>query len=106
MYRAVMSTALIEAYRERALEVCRRQSEKPARTQAAHAAIPGAWSGTSGAEIVIGNAEIDVAIWDTENPAWSQRFRHPNLVLTSSSGTSPRRCSYDLAAGIATLSPL
>ena len=102
VYRSVMGEALIEAYRDRAIEVCRRLAPKRATTgSVTTAASP--WGAGSEAQIVIGNADVDVAIWDTENPLWAQRFRHPQLVL--SNATEARgHCAYDLQDGIATLS--
>ncbi len=102
MYRSVMGEALIEAYRERAVEVCRKQSTKTVRVATASGA-PALWGSGSEAEIVIGNPDIDVAIWDTQNPLWGERYQHPHLVLTRA-GETPAHCAYDLRDGMATLS--
>ena len=91
---------LIEAYRERAIEVCRKQSAK---TPHAAAGTKDLWGSDSEAEVLIGNPGVDVAIWDTQNPRWEERFRHPNLILTGA-GETPARCAYDLRDGVATLS--
>jgi hypothetical protein len=99
MYRAVMGEALVEAYRERAVEVCRRQSAKTAAASAA----AGLWTAGSEAEVMIGNPNVDVAVWDTANPLWTQRYQHPHLILTGSGGTA-MHCAYDLRDGAATLS--
>lgn len=103
VYRSVMSEALIEAYRERAVEVCRKQSGKGAR-QASNGSVTLPWGSSSDAQIVIGNPEVSVALWDTENPQWGERYQHPNLVLTASAGEASQRCAYDLRDGLATLS--
>lgn len=117
MYRSIMNDALIAAYRDRAIDMCRRQAREPAEAKLAiihqkpkarstsTADGSSLWSASVSAEIVIGNNAVDVAIWDTGNPDWSRRFRHPNVVLTSAQSAS-LRCSYDVAAGIATLSAL
>jgi hypothetical protein len=101
-YRTVMSEALIEAYRDRAIEVCRRQSPRRA-TLVSTAAAAGPWGSGSEAQIVIGNPDLEVAIWDTENPLWAQRYRHPHLLLTGT-GEARAHCAYDLSDGVATLS--
>jgi hypothetical protein len=102
-YRTVMGDALVEAYRARAIEVCRKQTAKKAPVASA-AEIAGLWSANSGAEITIGDPDVSVAIWDTQNPLWPQRFRNPHLILTGA-GESAAHCAYDLHAGMATLSP-
>jgi hypothetical protein len=100
MYRSVMGEALIEAYRDRAVEVCRKTAPKKALPVSP--GIAGSWGTDADAKIVIGNPDLDVAIWDTENPLWGQRFQHPNVVLTEP-GPAARHCAYDLRDGIATL---
>jgi hypothetical protein len=98
-FRTAMSDAVVDAYRDRAIEMCRLSAAK--RAPAARE-IVAAWGPSSKAEPVIGNPEIHVAIWDTENPLWSQRFRDLQLVLTSTN--SPARCAYDVQRGAAKLS--
>jgi hypothetical protein len=94
-YRAAMSDALVEAYRDRAIEVCRKIASK--KSSAAGDAI--AWTTASDAQVVMGNPDVEVAIWDTENPLWTQHYRNPQLVLA----TGRARCAYDVRAGSATL---
>jgi hypothetical protein len=102
MYRSVMGEALVDAYRERAIEVCRKQTAK--KLPVASVATATLWSTASAAEVTLGDPDVDVAIWDTQNPLWPQRFKNPHLVLTTAEGPETR-CAYDLHAGVATLSP-
>jgi hypothetical protein len=98
-YRSVMGDALVEAYRERAVEVCRKTAAKrPA--AAAYPDASGAWGAGSEAHVIIGNPDLEVAIWDTENPLWAERFRNPHLILTGGRA----HCAYDVRGGTATLS--
>jgi hypothetical protein len=99
-YRVAMADAVVEAYRDRAVEVCRRSATKGA--PGSRDSRPNGWGMATSAEAVIGNPDIRVAIWDTQNPLWDQRFRDPHLVLTSTAAGA--RCSYDLRGGVATLS--
>jgi hypothetical protein len=101
-YRSVMGEALVTAYRERAIEICRQQTARQA--HAASSTVASLWNADSSAEVTLGDSDIDVAIWDTQNPLWSQRFRNPHLILTGA-GDPGAHCAYDLHAGIATLSP-
>jgi hypothetical protein len=101
-YRSVMGEALVTAYRERAIELCRQQTAK--RAHVASSTIASLWNDNSGAEVTLGDSDVKVAIWDTKNPLWPQRFRNPHLILTGA-GESSAHCAYDLHAGVATLSP-
>lgn len=92
MVRAAMSEALIQAYRERAQQVCARESSKTG------TAAPATWAAAP--EISIGSRVASVMVWDYDNPMWGVRYRHPHLVLTAS-GPRKLRCSYDLAVGVA-----
>lgn len=100
VYRSTMTEALIDAYRQRAVEVCRKQSESAGRDAIAATTL---WGTGSKAEVLIGNPEVNVAMWDTRNPRWGERFQHPNLILTGA-GESRARCTYDLRDGVATVS--
>jgi hypothetical protein len=101
-YRTAMGEAVVEAYRERAIEVCRKNATK--RVAGSRDDGAAVWRSAPEAEAVIGNPDIDVAIWDTQNPLWSQRFRDPHLILTSSTGMVSTRCAYDVREGGATVS--
>lgn len=93
LVREAMSDALIQAYRERAQQVCSRESAKFGTS------APGSWA-TSGTEVTIGSNVANIMLWDYENPMWDVRYRHPHLVLTAA-GPRKLRCSYDLAVGVA-----
>ncbi|HVZ03217.1 hypothetical protein [Hyphomicrobium sp.] len=103
VYRSVMGEALVSAYRDRAIEVCRKQTTKKAPAAGAHT-VATLWTANSPAEVRMGDPDVDVALWDTQNPLWSQRFRNPHLILTAA-GEPGAHCAYDLHAGVAILSP-
>jgi hypothetical protein len=92
--RAAMGDALIQAYRERAQQVCVRETAKSGTASAAQ------WTAANSAEITIGSPIAKVMLWDVSNPMWDVRYRHPHLLLTSA-GPHKLRCSYDLNAGVA-----
>lgn len=101
LHRSVLGDALVGAYRVRAIEACGRELPRTPKATAASSA-KGTWNASATTDIVFGNSDVDVAIWDTENPLWSRRFRNPNLVLTAASA-SRTRCSYDVISGTAML---
>ena len=92
-YRAIMSDALIQAYSERAQQVC---SKEFAKTTKAPSPL---WSAAA-AEITIGTKTAGVALWDYDNPLWDVRYRHPHLVLTNAT-PHKLQCNFDILAGIA-----
>ena len=94
LVRGAMSDALIQAYRERAQQVCGRESAKFGM------AASSPWSTAGAAEVTIGSDIASVMLWDYDNPLWDVRYRHPHLVLMAS-GPRKLRCSYDLAVGVA-----
>lgn len=98
LYRTVMDDAVVQAYRDRAVQLCQKESQK-----AGKATSPALWSTNAGTEIVIGSRTANVALWDLDNPLWDVRFRHPHLVLTAS-GAGKGHCSIDLIAGLASVS--
>ena len=103
-YRTAMSDAVVEAYRDRAIEICRRTALRRGTGSDLGddtSASTSAWGAASKAEAVIGNPDISVAIWDTENPLWNRRFHDPHLVLTSTN--SAARCAYDVRQGGVTI---
>jgi hypothetical protein len=93
--RAALSEALVQVHRERAQQLCQKEAAKPGKPVPQWASVP--------AEVTIGNADTNVALWDFDNPLWDVRYRHPHLVLPAT-GTSSTRCSYDLVAGLARIS--
>ena len=92
-YRAALSDALVQAYRERAAVVCGQASVKHGATGKEP------WTSTA-AEVTIGGKVANVMLWDYENPLWDVRYRHPHLVLTAD-GARRMTCSYDMTAGVA-----
>ena len=98
IYRTIMSEALLQAYSERAQQVCAREVAKSPKVQTVQ------WPLTS-AEITIGRRTANVALWDYDNPLWDVRYRHPQLVLTNTA-TNKLQCNFDIVVGIASLSAL
>ena len=97
-YRSVMQDALLQAYRERATQVCQKEAQKPGKAGPVQP-----WPANATAEVVIGSPMANVALWDFDNPMWDVQYRHPHLILTAS-GTPKSRCAYDLIAGLASFS--
>ena len=98
-YRSAMSDALIQAYRERAQQVCQKEGAKTSK------AAVGAW--TMAPEVMIGSPLPSVALWDVDNPLWNVRYRHPHIILTAvstTSGSAKTTCAYDLMVGLASFS--
>ncbi|HXF54010.1 MAG TPA: hypothetical protein VNK52_07790 [Hyphomicrobiaceae bacterium] len=91
LYRSATEEALIAAYGARAIEACR--GEATLRGLSAAAQAP---AGPRDLQLLIGNPDIDVALWDFGNRNWHKRYRTPYLQLTLGSGLGRFTCAYDL----------
>lgn len=100
MYRTATTDALIHAYRARAIDACQKGNGEvqPASREAAQ------WAEPASVKLVVGRADVDVHLWDVGNPLWDMRFKHPYLVLSANGPRNDLVCSYDVIAGLATVS--
>jgi hypothetical protein len=105
LYRTATADALIKAYRARAIDACEKGGAATATTVLPSSPLTaGTWTEPAAVKLVIGRPDVDVHIWDIDNPLWETRFKHPHLVL--SGGGSDLVCAYDVVAGLATVSRL
>jgi len=91
IYRSATEEAIVNAYRDRAIEACAKDRRKDAKGAAAALA--------PSVSLVIGRSDVDVAIWDVDNPLWAVRFKYPQLVVTQRDvgGSAPGGvCTYDI----------
>lgn len=102
LWRSATADAVVEAYRDRAVEACVKGGHPEAR---AASAMRQMWTKETRVTLVIGRDDVDVAIWDVENPLWAVRFKSPRLLLTASgaSGETLAACEFDVALGKATI---
>lgn len=94
-HRAVFSDAIIAAYGEKARATCQREVIRQA--PAAYASLK-----LTPSSVVIGSPNVDVALWDLDNPLWEVRYRHPHVMLTADPITD-LRCAFDVTAGLASI---
>lgn len=94
LYRTAMSEALVDAYRQRAEQVCGREASRYT-----GATVP-RWTTPENQAITVGSSVAPVMIWDYNNPLWEVRYRHPHLIMTSAA-PQKLKCSFDLAVGVA-----
>lgn len=97
IYRSSVGEVVVQVYRDRAEQACRKEFSK-----SAGALVAAPWSAHPGGEVTIGNSKTNVAIWDFDSPLWNVKFRHPHLLLNGNKGSNTA-CSFDLVAGIASL---
>lgn len=103
IFRQATEEALITAYRERAIEACERSSARALRGPRQERPT---FINPSRVELVIGNSNIAVNIWDVDNALWGMRFKYPYLMVTSAEGTPAGRCQYDVTLASAELQHL
>ncbi len=49
--------------------------------------------------LVIGKPNLDIAMWDVDNPQWATRYKRPFLVLRSSDKATEAVCAFDVLSG-------
>lgn len=98
IYRSATEEALVHAYRDRAIEACQKDRRRDAKVGAAH------WANPASVRLVIGKEDVDVAIWDVDNPLWGVRYKYPLLVLTAAGPHAGVACEYDVTLGTAVVS--
>lgn len=94
LHRAAGDELVVNAYRTRALETCSREARRKGLATAN-------WKADTPITLEIGNRGAAAFVWQVDNPAWSQRFRHPYLHVTGDQGGQPVQCLFDVIAGSA-----
>jgi hypothetical protein len=96
LYRQGAEEALMLAYRDRAIAACQSQIPEKVATTSSQPL----WTRPSAVALAIGRKSAAVNIWDVKNELWPARFKHPHIVLTTSSNAI---CEYDVVEGRAYL---
>lgn len=92
LFRSATRDVIVSAYKERAIEACRRDGSKEAK--AAAAASP--WSKPAEIRLVIGKTELDVYPWQIDHHLWHARYRNPYLLLSAGGSGGSLVCEYDV----------
>ncbi len=100
VYRTATEQALISAYRDRAIEACRKLPARADGLRAVGVASGSIWSDPASVELAIGNRNVSVYLWEIDNPQWEARNKSPYLVLAPADNESVS-CAYDSVAGTA-----
>ena len=95
IYRSATEDALVHAYRDSAIDACQKGRRKDTDGK-----LSVNWNNTSSIHLVIGKRDVDVAIWDVDNPLWPVRYKYPLLVLKGGDYT----CEFDMTLGTASVS--
>ncbi len=102
IYRGAVEEALLAAYLASAQAAC--QAERPAGPTGMPLAVGRLdWRSAETAQIVIGNPQIDVQIWQVDDARWNARYKHPIVRLTIGDRLSRVACDYDVVAAHAAL---
>lgn len=96
IYRTATSTALIEAYKSRAIRACQSDRLNQSQTNAV-----GLWTVPSSIDVEIGRSDLGIKLWDTDHALWEAAYTRPYLVLAPSDPGAHLKCTYDMNAGAA-----
>lgn len=101
LYRSATEEALINAYRATAIEACQKQrATKDGKTPLPPVA---AWTRPAAIHLAIGRRDVDVSVWDVDNPMWAVKYKYLLLVLEPTASSFQGVCEYDVTLGTATL---
>lgn len=102
LFRAGAEDAIVAAYRDRAVEACRKSPPLAARgTSRAGQTLD--WTRTQSITLSAGNRSVDVGLWQVDHPLWNARYRNPYLVLTPADPNAGLVCKFDVLSGEAGL---
>ncbi len=101
LFRAASEQALLKAYKTGAVKACQHATARQRRVYAG-SAVPVDWSQHRLAKVVIGNKDLDVALWQLEHKQWDARFKTPYIHLKSNTAPQSVVCVYDILAGTVT----
>lgn len=98
---------IIKAYREHALVACKPYLARVNSAGPSGELLPD--SGRQGTrpilassvsvDVIIGNPDLDVRLWQTSHSYWSQRYSDPFIIVRSDASPSPAICQYDINRG-------
>lgn len=99
LFRVSTRDAVIGAYKEHAVEACRKDAGSQSLGLGSQA-----WSNPSSIRLVIGKSSVDVYPWQVDHALWNARYRNPYLFLTMSQRLGTIACEYDIVNAAAAVS--
>lgn len=102
MYREVTGEALLAAYKLHAVSACAARPQTDARGMPIAVGSVD-WKSAETAEVLMGNPNLTVPLWQVDHPSWNARYKNPIVRLTVGDRFSRLACDYDVMAGSAQL---
>jgi len=99
LFRAAARDALVDAYREHAVQACQRDAHN-----AGLGVSPQAWANPQAVKVVIGKRAFDVYPWQVDHANWNARYRNPYLFLVAGPRPGRAMCEYDIVNASASVS--
>lgn len=93
-YRVAADAAIISAYKGKAIAACQKGHQGVTKATARFL-----WKTPGHVAVEVGNAALDISVWQIEHPNWEQRYRQASLVLTPADKLTKTRCRFDLKTG-------
>ena len=101
LFRSATRDALLEAYRQHAVEACQHDAHSQSLGVGAQA-----WANPRAVQLVIGRRALDVYPWQVDHANWNARYRNPYLLLTAGPRSGTVVCEYDILNAAASVSRL
>jgi len=103
--REATETTIINAYSDRALAACGIDQQaagtgrmRPSARRQRYESLPATTAPEPNArfELVIGQSDVNVRLWQTSHAQWSTRYSAPFVRVIIESATGPVICDYDI----------
>jgi hypothetical protein len=102
MYRNAAGEALLAAYQSKAMAACQSLPPTDARGMPLSAGSVD-WTRSETAEVIIGNPNVSVYVWQVDDALWNVRYKHPIVRLRMGDRLTRLTCDYDVTAQSATV---
>ena len=94
LHRSASDDIIIAAYGPRALDACGRDARRKSLSIDA-----AAWRSDTPMRLELGRHSGNVYLWQVDNPEWSQRYRHPYLIVSAGPAGARVECAFDVLTG-------
>lgn len=91
VFRSTAEDLVLRSHGKAARMACLMQS-----SQTRHKLAASDWSQSDDAELIIGDRNVDVAIWRINAPEWRARYRDPFIRIVAANRLTKIACNYDI----------
>ena len=95
LHQTASEHALLKAYAAEAATACQKQQHRSAPIGAKSTD----WTRYRSAKVIIGDQQLDVALWQVDHEHWDLRFKTPFIHLKTGAETDNTTCIFNVMTG-------